>query len=82
MMLPLGACAQSGSGAGLKDVVKRELPGPPAYLVPINVPEPKAGENMEVIASRERAGRVDANKRITAGRKQWIKNVKTYQRTR
>ena len=71
MMLPLAACA--GSGSELKDVIRRDLPAAPAYLRPVAVPEPKAGENALSVAARERAGRLKANTVIRSARAQWEK---------
>ena len=71
MTLPLAACA--GSGSGLKDVIHRDLPAAPAYLRPVAVPEPKAGENALSVAARERAGRLKANTVIRSARAQWEK---------
>ena len=69
MMLPLAACASSGSG--IKDVVRRDLPAAPAYLAPVTVLEPKVGENALAVAARERAGRLKANTIIRNARRQW-----------
>lgn len=80
MTLPLVGCA--GSGSGLKDVIRRDLPAPPAYLAPVLVPDPKTGEPLLGIAARERAGRLKANTIIRNARAQWEKLRKTYQRTR
>ncbi len=68
-MLPLAACA--GSGSGIKDVITRDLPAAPAYLAPVAVLEPKAGENALTVAARERAGRLKANTIIRNARRQW-----------
>jgi hypothetical protein len=80
MTLLLAGCA--GSGSGLKEVVRRDLPAPPAYLAPVLVPDPKAGENVVTIAARERAGRLKANGIITNARKQWDKLRETYARSK
>lgn len=71
MMLPLAACA--GSGSELKGVIRRDLPAAPAYLQPVTVLEPKAGENALSVAARERAGRLKANTVIRSARAQWEK---------
>lgn len=70
-MLPLAACA--GSGSDLKDIVRRDLPAAPAYLAPVSVLEPKAGESLVGVAARERAGRLKANTIIRNARAQWEK---------
>jgi hypothetical protein len=57
----------------LKDVIHRDLPAAPAYLRPVAVPEPKAGENALSVAARERAGRLKANTVIRSARAQWEK---------
>jgi len=69
--LPLVACA--GSASGIKDVIRRDLPAAPAYLAPVAVLEPKAGENALSVAARERAGRLKANTIIRNARAQWQK---------
>ena len=71
MTLPLAACA--GSGSGLKEVIRRDLPAAPAYLQPVSVLEPRAGENALSVAARERAGRLKANTIIRNARTQWEK---------
>lgn len=50
---------------------KRILPGPPAYAQEVRVPDPKAGEDVVVVALRERAGRRKANRIIGAMRGDW-----------
>lgn len=57
----LGACATSGNA-----VVERHLPPLPSYATPVKVQDPKAGDDPIAVAARERAGRVQANKRIDA----------------
>ena len=79
-MLPLAACA--GSGSELKDVVRRDLPAAPAYLQPVAVVEPKAGENALSVAARERAGRLKANAIIRNARRQWEGLRATYKAPR
>ena len=69
MTLPLVACA--GSGSAIKDVIRRDLPAAPAYLAPVAVPEPKAGEHALTVVARERAGRLKANTIIRNARTQW-----------
>jgi hypothetical protein len=77
LILPLLAgCA--GSGSGLKDVVRRDLPAAPGYLTPVLVPEPKVGENVVTVAARERAGRLKANTIIRNARAQWDKLRRIY----
>lgn len=70
-ILPLGACA--GSGSQLRDVVRRDIPAAPAYLQPVVVLEPRVGENAVAVAARERAGRLKANSIIRNARAQWEK---------
>lgn len=79
-ILPLAGCA--GSGSNLKEVIRRDLPVAPAYLTPVAVPDPKAGENIFAVASRERAGRLRANSIIRNARIQWDKLRKSYQGSR
>jgi len=52
-------------------VIPRMIPGPPAYLVPVQVPPPKLGEDPYEIAARERAGRLQANRIIVRGAAEW-----------
>jgi hypothetical protein len=61
-------------------VVRRELPAAPAYLAPVRVPEPKAGENAVNVAARERAGRLEANSIIRNARIQWDKLRAAYRK--
>ena len=75
-MLPLAACA--GSGSELRDVIRRDLPAAPAYLQPVAVLEPKTGENALSVAARERAGRLKANTIIRNARRQWDSLRATY----
>jgi hypothetical protein len=81
MMLPLAACGHSGN-SGVREIVKRDLPAPPAYLQPVAVADPKAGEPILGVAARERAGRLKANSIIVGTRSAWAKMRKTYQRSR
>jgi hypothetical protein len=78
MILLLAACA--GSGSNLRDVVRRDLPAAPAYLAPVLVPDPKAGEPLLGIAARERAGRLKANTIIRSARTQWDKLRAAYKK--
>jgi len=71
LSIPLLLTGCAGSGSGLKDVIRRDLPAAPAYLVPVPVPDPKAGENAVNVAARERAGRLKANAIIRNARVQW-----------
>ena len=80
MTLLLAACA--GSGSELKDVIRRDLPAAPAYLRPVAVLEPKAGENAVSVAARERAGRLKANTVIRNARAQWEKLRAAYEVSR
>ena len=76
----LSGCA--GSGSGLNQLVRRDLPAPPAYLHPVRVPEPRAGEGAVEVAARERAGRLKANSIIRAARTQWERLRRTYRQAR
>lgn len=78
-MLLLAGCAGSGS---VREIVRRDLPAAPAYLNPVLVPEPKAGERTLAVAARERAGRLKANTIIRSARAQWERLRQTYRRTR
>jgi hypothetical protein len=59
------------AGSGVKDLIPRDIPPPPAYAQQVQVPEPKAGESCYLVAGRERAGRLKAN-RIIRG---WLKDA-------
>lgn len=61
--LSSGGCATSGEPA---DGLARRLPPPPGFLAVVSVPDPKAGQDLRVVAARERAGRLEANRRIRA----------------
>ncbi|MGV6876654.1 hypothetical protein ACUSIJ_28810 [Pseudochelatococcus sp. B33] len=63
LTMMLAACAGSTQG---KVEVRRDLPQFPSWGIPVTVPQPKAGDDPLVIAARERAGRGEANRRITA----------------
>jgi hypothetical protein len=75
-MLLLTGCA--GSGSGVREIVRRDLPAAPGYLAPVIVVEPRVGENAVAVAARERAGRLKANTIIRNARAQWEKLRKTY----
>jgi hypothetical protein len=62
----------------MRAAVRRDLPAPPAYLRPVVVAEPAAGEHAVAVAARERAGRLKANGIIRNARAQWEKLRKTY----
>jgi hypothetical protein len=79
ILLLLTACAGSGS---LREVVRRDLPAAPAYLSPVAVAQPKAGESAVAVAARERAGRLKANTIIRNARVQWDKLRAAYRKTR
>jgi hypothetical protein len=79
ILLLLTACAGSGS---LGEVVRRDLPAAPAYLSPVAVAQPKAGESAVAVAARERAGRLKANTIIRNARVQWDKLRAAYRKTR
>ena len=80
LSIPLLLAACAGSGSSLREVVRRDLPAAPAYLVPVTAPQPKAGEDLLSVAARERAGRLKANTIIRNARSQWEKLRKTYAR--
>lgn len=79
ILLLLTGCAGSSS---VRDIVSRDLPAAPAYLRPVAVPDPKAGDDAIAIAARERAGRLKANRIITNARTQWEKLRVDYKATR
>ena len=55
----LAGCVTSGDVG-----TSRALPANPAFVRPVEVTDPKPGENAIEIAGRERAGRVEANRRL------------------
>lgn len=55
--------------------LRRELPPPTDYMRPVEVQEPRTGEDLLIIAARERAGRIQANSRIVNAR-EWYKLVR------
>lgn len=62
--------------------MRRDLPAAPAYLAPVAVTEPKAGESAVMVAARERAGRLKANHIIRNARAQWDKLRAAYKKSR
>ena len=76
MTLLCAACA--GSGSGIREVIRRDLPASPGYLQPVAVAEPQQGEHAVAVAARERAGRLKANRIIRDARAQWEKLRRTY----
>ena len=54
---------------------RRELPPPPAFAKPSEVPERKIGEPLILVTGRERAGRLAANRTIDAFRG-WYEDVR------
>lgn len=62
MALTLASCGTSGSVP-----LGRDLPQKPAYAVPVdNVPEPQEHDDAREVAARERAGRIENGRRLTA----------------
>lgn len=47
------------------------MPPVPACLEEVTVPDPVAGEAAVIVAARERAGRLEANRRIRCGASLW-----------
>lgn len=73
-MLTLSACGPSSDNAPQPTV--RNLPEWPAQIgTPVGVRGPTAGEDARGYAARERAGRVEANRRIEGLRK-WYGGVR------
>lgn len=56
----------TGCGASGEVPISRDLPQAPAFAKPVSVKEPEAGEPALAVAARERAGRMQANRVITA----------------
>ena len=82
LSIPLLLTGCAGSGSKLQDVVRRDLPAAPAYMRPIAVPDPRAGEDALNVAARERAGRLKANTIIKNARAQWEKLRKAYKKAK
>lgn len=59
--MALAGCAAS---APTRPALKRSLPPPPAFAKRVRVSTPKVGEDVELVAARERAGRAKANDTI------------------
>jgi hypothetical protein len=76
----LAGCA--GSGNGVSEIVRRELPVAPGYLAPVVVSEPMGKVAAELVIARERAGRLKANRIIAKVRAQWDRLRATYRRAR
>jgi hypothetical protein len=66
----LGACQTTG-----QKVLVRSLPPAPAYAQPVQVADPRVGDDALVVAARERLGRVQANCVITHFR-DWYERVR------
>lgn len=66
----LAACVSSGSAPA-----QRDLPPAPSFAKTIIVADPREGEPAVLVAARERAGRVAANRVITAFR-DWYGDVR------
>ncbi len=82
LSIPLLLTACAGSGSQLREVVRRDLPAAPAYLSPVAVTDPRAGESAVAVAARERAGRLKANTIIRNARAQWDKLRAAYRKAR
>lgn len=61
LTLLLGACA---NGRGDYQPPGRDIPSAPAFAKPVEVRDPARGEDMEVVATRERRARQRANRII------------------
>ena len=66
----LTACTTSNS-----TVVERHLPPSPSWAVPSETTSPKSGEDLLIVAARERAAKAKANKTITEFRG-WYEDVR------
>jgi hypothetical protein len=66
----LGGCMTTG-----QKVLVRNLPPAPAYAQPVQVTDPRVGDDALVVAARERLGRVQANCVITHFR-DWYERVR------
>lgn len=64
----LSACWTSGSAQA---VTPRTVPGAPGWLAPVQVRDPQLGEDPLLVAARERAGRIQANRIISWAAKEW-----------
>lgn len=62
----------------IKTPLSRQIPDPPAYLHPVAVLKPQAGESPVVDAERQEAGLRRANGIIVRARRAWIKLQKAY----
>jgi hypothetical protein len=59
--MSLSAVLASCAGDPIRQPLSRDPGPPPAYLAEVQVPNPQAGENSYVVATRERRGRETAN---------------------
>lgn len=69
LSLSLMGCSTSGSAR----ILPRDIPGPPSYMAAVAVRDPFLGEDPYIIAARERAGRVQANRIIVSSKAEWLR---------
>lgn len=55
------ACAGCSTSAPVETPEARQLPDVPAFVKPVHVQQPRADDDTELVAARERAGRAKAN---------------------
>jgi len=63
-MLAVACLAMASAGCSTssrKEPLARSLPAEPAFAREVGVPDPRVGEDVLVVAARERAGRLQAN---------------------
>jgi hypothetical protein len=79
LALPLAGCATTRTAA--PEPVTRNLPGPPSYLQPAEVPPARVGSSPFVVSEQRKQVIVRQNKVITSARDAWSKMKATYQRS-
>jgi len=66
------ACTTPNSTAD----VSRQLPALPEWVAPVTTPEPKKGEELLVVAVRERLAKAQANRRLEETRN-WYEQIRS-----
>ncbi len=72
MIVMLAACSKSNETA----VLVRQLPPTPAWAQPVLTPDPKRGEDILIVAARERSAKAQANTRLIEFRS-WYGSIRS-----
>lgn len=78
MPLLLGGCATRGA---IREPVTRNIPGPPSYLQPSEVPPARKGASPFVVAEQRKHVIVRQNTVITRARDAWTNMKATYNKS-